>query len=429
MYSDLNHSIVILAIAAAGCGPVRRAGSCDGPCPQSRVNHLIVVIQENHTFDSYFGRYCVAATGSNPSCEDGPGCCEAGPASEPSGSAPVTLDDAANARFDPAHDQACELLELDGGKMDGFVTNTHCGDARNFAYAPQSVIGAYWQLAGNNALADHWFQPIAGQSSSNDMYLARAQYVFTDNDFEPDAAGKQCSVSMHTRTYGDPTIGDLLDAKSVSWAFYAEGYQAMLAATKSGQCPQAPNDCDANFQIYPCVYEPGDVPFQYYSAFKDNPVFMRDYSRFAADLSAGKLPQVSFVKAIGYRSEHPGLTTTVSAGVKFVSALVAAVQQSDYAADSIVLVLYDEGGGFFDHVAPPPASAVDQQPYGTRVPLLAIGPMARKNHVSHVVMEHSSIVRFIEWNWLGATGQLGGRDATVANLGSLLQPATGVPEQ
>jgi len=92
-----------------------------------------------------------------------------------------------------------------------------------------------------------------------------------------------------------------------------------------------------------------------------------------------------------------------------------------------VLVVYDEGGGFFDHVAPP--AAVDAQDYGTRVPAIAVGPLARKGTVSHVTLEHSSIVKFVEWNWLGGvTGQLGARDAVVANLGSLIDPALGVPE-
>jgi phospholipase C len=94
-------------------------------------------------------------------------------------------------------------------------------------------------------------------------------------------------------------------------------------------------------------------------------------------------------------------------------------------------VTWDEGGGFFDHVAPPPAGT-DGQPYGTRVPLLAVGPFVHQNSVSHATLEHSSIVKFIEWNWLSMqVGQLNGRDATVANLGSLLAPTrTGasVPE-
>ena len=88
-----------------------------------------------------------------------------------------------------------------------------------------------------------------------------------------------------------------------------------------------------------------------------------------------------------------------------------------------------ESGGYFDHVSPPANSAVDGQPYGARVPLLAVGRFARQNLVSHTSMEHSSIVKFVEWNWLGArTGQLGGRDGVVNNLGSLLDPAqTGTP--
>ena len=79
--------------------------------------------------------------------------------------------------------------------------------------------------------------------------------------------------------------------------------------------------------------------------------------------------------------------------------------------------------------APPPDAMADGKPYGTRVPMIAIGPFAKSNEISHVVMEHSSIVKFIEWNWLGGTtGQLGTRDQEVANIGSLLDPAaTGTP--
>ncbi|MGZ3475757.1 MAG: alkaline phosphatase family protein, partial [Polyangiales bacterium] len=90
-------------------------------------------------------------------------------------------------------------------------------------------------------------------------------------------------------------------------------------------------------------------------------------------------------------------------------------------------VTWDEGGGYFDHIAPPAASSVDHKPYGTRVPLLAIGRFARSGHVSHVEMEHSSVVKFLELNFLGKTGQLGGRDLHVNNIGSLLDPAkTGI---
>jgi phospholipase C len=198
-------------------------------------------------------------------------------------------------------------------------------------------------------------------------------------------------------------------------------------------CPDAPKDCSLGLPIYPCIYDASDVPFLFYPNFRNNPAAMRDLAALGSDIAASKLPQVSFVKGLGYHSEHPGGGTTISAGVSFVTSVVKLLQDSKYASKTLILLTYDEGGGYFDHVAPPAASTVDMQPYGTRIPLIAIGPFARRNFVSHVTLEHSSIVKFIEWNWLGGqTGQLGTRDAVVNNLGSLLDPAlTGkaVPEK
>lgn len=392
----------------------------------------MIVIQENHTFDNYFARYCTAPVGSAPSCTQGPGCCEAGPARDPSGASPIVLDDTANAARDPDHTQACELAEAHGGAMDRYVTGADaCSDPRNFAYADPATVQPYWQLASAGALADRYFQPISGQSSANDMYLARAQFVFSDNNFKPDAIGQECSILPTTKSFPGPTIGDPLDGAGVSWAFYAEGYEAMMTAHGKGACPKAAPGCPFGVGIYPCVFDPSDVPFAYYASSADNPKVMRDYAGFAKDLHGAALPQVAFVKGLGFRSEHPGYGTTIGDGARFVEDVVDALAASDYAPDTLILVTWDEGGGYFDHVAPPGLGPVDGQPYGTRVPLIAIGPFAAAGTISHVAMEHSSIVKFIEWNWLAMqTGQLAGRDAQVANLGSLLDPAatgTAVP--
>jgi phospholipase C len=417
--------IAVGILAACGGGPTRKPGSCDGPCPMSGINHLIVVVQENHTFDNYFAHYCTAPTGSAPTCTDGPACCEAGPDHDPSGASPVVLDDAANGGYDPNHTQDCELAELNGGAMDHFVTGAPCSDARNFAYADDAV-GAYRDLAGGGALADRYFQPIAGQSSSNDMYLVRAQFVFKDNDFKPNAIGQQCSLNETAMSFVGPTVGDLLDGAEVSWSFYAEGYQAMIDA--SPDCPHAPPDCPFGLGIYPCIYDVGDIPIDYYANLADDPSVLRDYAKLKKDLDAGTLPQVVWVRGAGYHSEHPGEDTTITDGATFVDQVRKDLEASDYAPDTLFLVTWDEGGGYFDHIAPPPVG-VDGEPYGTRIPLIAAGPLARVNAISHVTMEHSSIVKFIEWNWLGgATGQLTGRDATVANIGSMIDPAQGVPE-
>jgi phospholipase C len=419
----------------AGCGSSSRApAQAVQPPTASNIKHLVVLIQENHSFDSYFAAYCTAATGSNPTCTTGPSCCETAPSKDPGSGMPfVDLDDMENGTFDPNHTQACELQEIDNGKMDMYVTATDasCGSPHNFARSDSATVGAYWSLAQANAMADHYFQPLAGQSSSNDMYFARAGYEFTDNDEVPSTAGGMCAgddIAGTPTQLTDPTIGDLLVAAGVPWAFYAEGYQDALDAQMNNKCAAIPADCPGNFEGYPCIYDPGDNPFEYYTNFRDNLTYEKDFATFGSDVASGKLPPVSFVKAIGYKTEHPGVSDTISAGVAFTTALLGTIMGSAYASDTLVLVTWDESGGYYDHVSPPPASPADMKPYGDRVPLLAIGPFVEPGLISHTTMEHSSIVKFIEWNWLGQqTGQLRTRDTVVNNLGSLLDPSmTGV---
>ena len=101
----------------------------------SAIRHVVVIVQENHTFDAHFGRYCTAPAGSEPTCNTGPSCCEAAPAMDPSGAAPVALTDVENAGYDPNHTQACELGEMDDGAMDLYTQGAACSDPRNFALA------------------------------------------------------------------------------------------------------------------------------------------------------------------------------------------------------------------------------------------------------------------------------------------------------
>lgn len=396
----------------------------DAAPPAAAIPHVVVVVMENHSFDAYFGHYCTAPAGSDPTCTTGPSCCEGAPATEPGGKAPVVLDDAQNGARDPDHSQACELGEMNGGKMDRYTTGTSCSNAGNFAVAATGgVVKPYHDMAAQNALADRYFQPIVGQSSSNDMYLAVAQWVFTDNAYEPNATGHGCSdpfVSTITYT-GKTTVADLLIDAGVSFRYYAMGFDAMYA-TSLTQCPSPPSDCQISAPTLPCTYDPGDVPFEYYQQFQNNHAIMKDYDDdFVPAVANGTLPAVSFLKAVTYRNEHPGYGDTISKGATFAKGVVDMITSSPtYADNTLILITWDEGGGFYDHVQPPDASAVDAQPYGTRVPLLAIGKMAKKNYVSHVVMEHSSIVKFLEQNFLGASGQLGARDAVVNGIEDLL---------
>lgn len=439
----------------ANCGAC--ANACAGAkhcaqmaCQESKIQHVVLIVQENHTFDSYFGKWCTAPAGSNPSCTSGRSCCEAAPDKEPRGASPLALTDASNFATDRDHMQACEVQQIDNGKMDNFVTGAtgsdmclgsgpSCASPNNFALADASTVSWYWSLADFNAIADRWFQPVAGGSSANDMYFAIAHWQFTDNTRLPQAIGtpKGClqgfCVSGTPVSYtGRKTIGDLLVEAGKSFAVYADDYAHAKAAAPS--CEGVPPDCNYSSVIHPlaaqaCKYDASDNPFAYYAQFADGPR-IKDYSDLKKDLDNQALPSFAYVKARGSRNEHPNVSN-ITDGIAFVSATVDAVQTSSYASSTLILLTWDEGGGFFDHVAPPPAIDTDDQskpvPYGTRVPMLAIGPFARKGAVSHVPMEHSSVVRFLEYVFIGPVGQLQNNDAKVANIGSLLDPQkTGV---
>lgn len=310
--------------------------------------------------------------------------------------------------------------------MDRYVVGPACASPKNFAVADPVTAKLYHDWAGQYALADRYFQPIVGQSSANDMYFAIASYQFTDNEFKPDSNGEGCiNPLVDAVTFdGVQTIGDVLTAgrpdPGLRFGHYAEGYQDML---DTPLCPLAPLDCPALVPTDPCTYDCADNPFQYYSQWTDNLTFMHDFEQLAADVTADTLPAASFVKPVGYHNEHPGYGTKISAGTTFLKAAVDQILASPRADDTLILVTWDEGGGYFDHITPPANNPIDDKPYGTRVPLLALGRFARKNHVSHVVMEHSSIIKFIEFNFTGETGQLGNRDTNVHNIGSLLDPA------
>jgi phospholipase C len=464
--------VLLGALASVGCS----AGADDGSDSSddaltgetaTPIKHVVLIVQENHTFDSYFGKYCTAKTDSNPTCHDGPGCCEAAPGHIWSAHYvpiwPEPLDDAFNVAGDRIHSSECEYFEMhcsdadygavdataahvdNGGtcKMDRYVdaavwAHGLCGRIGNFAVAPPSGVATYHGYAREGALGDNYFQPIIGQTSSNDMFLARAQFEFKDNGIFPDRAGADCQIGAlpdkpKKGTYsGKTTIADLLVGKNRAsgFGYYHVGYEAAKRAGSS--CAQVvTEDCPeilraTSLTKVACLYDPSDDPFKYYDQFGDDSPYIHDYNDLAKDVAAKKLPDVVYVKATTAMDEHPAFGS-LTRGQAFVKKTVDTIMQSDYANDTLVLVTWDEGGGFYDHKSPP--IAPDGRRYGTRIPILALGKFARKNYISHVQMEHSSILKFLEWNFLGKeTGQLDGRDKAVKNIGSLLDPSLGVPD-
>ena len=451
--ADLQTSDTDCGMCGHGCG----AGTfcAAGTCTTSQIKHVVLIVEENHTFDSYFGLYCQAPAGSNPTCNNGPQCCEAAPATEPSGASPISLTDFANEFKDRDHFQVCEVAQIDNGAMDHYVVGSgvvlgigdglftyDCSDPNNFALADASTVQQYWTYADQGALADRYFQPTIGSTSANDMYLAAAQWQFTDNDDRPFTIGSGCLAPGGDSTLlPGVTVADLLVNTGSTFRMYADGYDQAVAAAPAcasavGMFPADCEDSERTAAYSTCNYDPADEPFEYYINFADKPKYIVDSTVFAQDVASGVLPSFAYVKARTYANEHPKWST-ISRGIAFVKNAVDIIQSSQYADDTLILIVMDEGGGFYDHVPPPDALPTKYDaddtgapvPYGTRLPMIALGPFARAGVVSHAQMEHSSVVRFLEYNFLGPryAGALGHRDAAVANIGSLLDPTkTGI---
>ncbi|KAJ3362654.1 hypothetical protein HDU91_003319 [Kappamyces sp. JEL0680] len=389
--------------------------------PNSKIEHVVLVVSENHSFDAYYGRYCQAPFGSNPDCNEGRNCCEA--IQQIPGHSPILLTDQANVDHDPWHLSGGEGCEINGGAMDKYIEGCSSfasvikySDPRNYAAADGTNGSAaqYWKWAAENAMSDRFFQSSIGASSQNDMYFARGAFVFKDNSIVPPT--EHCPIPIYNTvgSYKDPTIADLLLGCKVSMNVYQEGY------TKSksfGSC------FPSGYTEFKKTWDPSDIGFQYFDSMQQQTNFFKDHLDFFTDVKQGQLPAFSFIKPGYYNCEHPG-QSTISSGEAFNGQLIDTIlSHPTYANNTLILLTADESGGFRDSVRPPPRSPIDNKEYGPRTQFLAIGHFAKKNYISHVQMEPSSIVRFLESNFLGGKpGQLQTRDAQVNNIGSLLDP-------
>jgi phospholipase C len=193
------------------------------------------------------------------------------------------------------------------------------------------------------------------------------------------------------------TIGDTLSAKGVSWAWYAGGWNAALAdghqpAGAKRQVIYASGDTSPMFQ-------PHHQPFNYYSRFApgtpDRAEHLKDGEDFLRDIAAGTLPAVSFYKPAGRFTQHPSYTDLKS-GDEHMAGVLEKLRASPQWKDMLVVLTYDENGGYWDHVPPPSGPGwSDRFGPGTRVPALLIGPTVRRGHVDHTPYDTTSILKFV----------------------------------
>ena len=330
---------------------------------QTGVQHIVVLVMQNASFDHLFGTYPESNGNTVERFHPGvPGYTQTDAAGN--SVSPFLMKALAPDPL-PEGPKAYEAV-INGGLMDKFAFNN--GD-ESMGYYDNTTdgISTLWAYAQQYALADHYFGSVIGEAPSNQLYLVAAN----DNDFPfswqpsygPCNLADPISIPL---TF--PNIGDQLSEKGISWSAYQEDL---------GNCS---------------AYKATHDPFQYFTSTKGT---TKDYAQFSSDLSSGKLPAVSFIFPNNRDDMHPGFGP-ITNGISFIDTLVKQVQSSSAWNSTAIVVVWDAGGGWYDHVPPP---TMDSQGLNVRVPMLVISPLAKANYVSHVQMDHVSILRFIQNNW------------------------------
>ena len=371
----------------------------------SDIEHFVILIQENRSFDHYFGTYRGVTGFADPHAlrlTDGSGLTVFAQPGYPGGYDgghlyPFHIDSYSNGECtnDINHSWGPQHTYWDGGKMDGFVTGHLKADgAANgplaMGYYTRSDLQFYYALADAFTVCDHYHCSVIGPTDPNRLYTMSAWL---------DPAGIQGGPILSTSTSRVERFGTL------SWTTMPEKLQA------AGISWKVYSSADGNF---------GDNVLPYFKQYQSNPTlqanaFVPSYpGTFQTDVAAGALPQVSWVLAPLIESEHPPAATEFGEAVA-ADVLNTLVSNPAVWAKTALLITYDENGGFFDHVPPPVPAAGTAGEYltvnplpsdasgvvgpiglGFRVPMLVVSPFSRGGFVCSDVFDHTSTLRLLE---------------------------------
>jgi phospholipase C len=352
--------------------------------PSTAIHHLVVMTQDQHSFDNYFGtrpgvdglptNVCVPVRQGSPT-----------PCVKPFPLSTSTL------HLPLESSTSTQLTSIDGGRMDGFVysqnSHTNAGRMAMGYYLPQDV-PVLNQLANNAVLFDHWFTSVPGGTIQNRLFAVSGQS--TSDQLEVPPGGWT----------GIPLIFDRLQAAGVSWRVYVENYKPALNISTANATARRGG-------------EVARVPVLATARFANNPqlaAHVVDLSQYYVDLATGNLPAVSYIVSTSSTERPPANPT---AGQVLARNVANSLSESSAWKSSAFLLYYDSAGGWYDHVAPP---KIDGAQLGPRVPALLISPYAAPGSVDHAVVDSASILKFIEYNW--SLQPLTSRDAAAPNLTS-----------
>jgi phospholipase C len=400
----------LLALALVGSACNTAAPSTAG-APVHKIQHVIIIQQENRSFDSYFGTF--PGADGIPMQGGVPTVCVP---DARTGACVRPYVDHADVNGGGPHGASAAAADIHAGLMDGFANRVDsatggCVDPNNPActnspvpdvmgYHTASDIPNYWSYARDFVLQDRMFEPNASWSLPEHLFLVSEWSASCTQHGNPGSCVNQLdnpasppngrTPSAAGPIYAWTDLTYLLHRNNVSWGYYV--------------VPGAEPDCE-NDQSLSCspVHQNSSTPgiwnpLPYFDTVKADGQLsnIQPVNNFYAQAKAGTLPAVSWVVPSNQVSEHP--PSPVSSGQSYVTSLVNAVMSSPDWASSAIFLNWDDWGGFYDHVVPP---TVDKNGYGLRVPGIVISPYARRGYIDHQTLSFDAYDKFIEDIFLG----------------------------
>ena len=465
------------------------AGASTGH-PSTPIKHLVIIFQENVSFDHYFGTYPTALNPKGeprfhafPNTPTVNGLSTAllsanpnlNPANLTGATNPFRLDRSQAVTSDQDHDYGPEQAAFDGGAMDLFPLNVGTPGppptpppaivgttGLNLGYYDGNTVTALWNYAQYYAMSDDSYSTTFGPSTPGALNLISGQTNGVTSTLngtvdevdggngsltvigDPDPIGDVCSNPTRNQVQmGGKNIGDLLNAAGITWGSFMGGFNLSIVNPNGTQgCSRSSIGLAGTTKDY----IPHHAWFQYYAS-TANPTHARpgsvanigksgdaanheyDLSDFYAAVSAGNFPAVNFIKAQAYQDGHAGYSDPLDEQ-KFIVHLINFLQGQPEWSNTAVVIMYDDSDGWYDHQlgqivnqsqtsqdalngpgfcgkATPMLDGVTgphaqgRCGYGPRQPFLIVGPYAKHNSVDHTITDQTSVLRFIEDNWLG----------------------------
>jgi len=415
-------AVMVVAVVACACAA---SSAAEGPPgvrtpPQTapvvippgihKIRHVIIIMQENRSFDSYFGTY--PGADGIPMRHGVPTVC----IPDPRGGCRRPYHDHHLVNYGGPHGYTQALRDIDGGRMDGFLRSAEdaspdclrdvpdakiCELSRRhpdvMGYHTAAEIPNYWALARHYVLLDHLFESNLGWSLPSHLYLVSGWSAVCKT---------RSPISCHTalgaprsrrpgvlrgprRPWAWTDMTYLLHRAHVSWRYY-------VSKGRQPDCENGAVTCKAEplAASTPSIWNPlpGFETVQRDGQISD----VVNSSRFFRDARRGTLPKVSWIVPNQAESEHP--PANIRTGEAWVTRLIDAVMRSPDWSSSAIFLAWDDWGGFYDNVRPP---RVDAAGYGLRVPGLVISPYARRGVIDHQVLSFDAYNKFIEDDFLG----------------------------